>query len=149
MAADPEKRKTFIQSCVDLCKQFGFHGVDLDWEYPAYFEGSSVADRENFAILVTEMSAALHAEDLIFSGAVNCGFDKVETAYDVPAVMAAFDFVNLMSYDFHGYWDDGRWDHRNFTGHNSPLITRAEENNPDHPGYRCGDNATHFDSAVG
>jgi len=136
MAADPAKRKTFIDSVIELCLQFGFDGADLDWEYPAFFEGSSTADRENFALLVTEMGAALRAQNLIFSGAVNVGFDKVEEAYDIDAVMEGFDFVNLMSYDFHGYWDDGRWDHRNFTGHNSPLITRKEENDPNHPGYK-------------
>ena len=59
MAADPAKRKTFIDSVIELCLQFGFDGADLDWEYPAFFEGSSTADRENFALLVTEMGAAL------------------------------------------------------------------------------------------
>ena len=59
MAADPAKRKTFIDSVIELCLQFGFDGADLDWEYPAFFEGSSVSDRENFAVLVKEMGAAL------------------------------------------------------------------------------------------
>ncbi len=67
---------------------------------------------------------------------MNAGFDKVKVAYDVPELMKHFDFVNLMTYDYHGYWDDGRIDHRNFTGHNSPLITREEENGADHPGYK-------------
>jgi GH18 family chitinase len=69
-------------------------------------------NQDNFAALITEMGAALRANSLQFSAAVNAGFDKIDVAYDVPVLMEAFDFVNLMTYDYHGYWDDGRVDHR-------------------------------------
>lgn len=34
MAADPVKRATFISGCQNLINQYGFDGIDLDWEYP-------------------------------------------------------------------------------------------------------------------
>ena len=87
-------------------------------------------------VQVRERPAAGPADDRSRRGRARDQRPALEEAYDIAAVMEGFDFVNLMSYDFHGYWDDGRWDHRNFTGHNSPLITRKEENDPNHPGYK-------------
>jgi chitinase len=31
MAADPEKRKTFVDSVMDFLDVYAFQGVDLDW----------------------------------------------------------------------------------------------------------------------
>jgi GH18 family chitinase len=45
MAADPSLRTIFIDSIVEFCAQFGFEGVDFDWEYPSFFEGSSMDDK--------------------------------------------------------------------------------------------------------
>jgi chitinase len=53
---------------------------------------------------------------------------KADIAYDVPAVVAAMDFINIMDYDYHGAWD-------NFTGHSTPLYGRKEEESVDSPGY--------------
>ena len=40
-------------------EQYGFQGVDLDWEYPvADTRGGKPADTENFVSLVKEMRAA-------------------------------------------------------------------------------------------
>ena len=46
----------------------------------------------------------------------------------MPELNKHFDFMNVMTYDYHGYWKDREeWDHREFTGHNAPLISREEE----------------------
>ena len=46
--------------------------------------------------------------------------DKIgETAYDIKELGNLLDFANVMSYDYHGFWDKK-------TGHHSPI--KAEPN---------------------
>ena len=53
MAADANKRKTFIDSLMPFMDMYGFEGVDLDWEYPGDREGSDPEhDKDNFSVLV-------------------------------------------------------------------------------------------------
>ncbi|PVD37547.1 hypothetical protein C0Q70_00141 [Pomacea canaliculata] len=57
---------------------------------------------------------------LLLSAAVSGGKETVDSAYDVPAIAKALDFINLMTYDFHGSWESN-------AGHNSPLYPRGGE----------------------
>ena len=34
MAKDPVKRATFVSSVVQMLGEYGFDGLDFDWEYP-------------------------------------------------------------------------------------------------------------------
>jgi len=68
-----------------------------------------------------ELRAAFKAEaassgkpELLISAAVAAGTDKIKTAYEIPEMSNALDFINVMTYDFHGAWEKG-------AGHNSPL----------------------------
>jgi len=108
-------RQTFVFSAVSFLREHNFDGLDMDWEYP------KSSDKDNFSALLTELRQAFdyEAEDsgdeaLLLSAAVPVGPDNVRGGYDVPAVAAALDFVNLMAYDFHGKWESQ-------AGHNAPL----------------------------
>ena len=129
MAIDPAKRKTFIESSVKLAETFGFSGVDFDWEYPGSREGADVEhDKEDFSIFVEEFGAALHAKNMLLSAATAADPVKAEIAYDIARITKVFDFINIMSYDYHGGWD-------NFTGLNAPMYHRQEEMDAMHPGH--------------
>ena len=51
---------------------------------------------------------------------VPVGKSKIDDGYDIPAISAGLDFINLMSYDMHGGWET-------VTGHNSPLYAGDQE----------------------
>ena len=52
MAATPDGRATFIQSCIDFARTNGFDGVDIDWEYVGDpTRGGGPQDTENFTAL--------------------------------------------------------------------------------------------------
>lgn len=136
MAIDPVKRRTFINSAVKMAQKYGFSGVDFDWEYPGNREGSDPEhDKEDFSIFVEEFAEALHAANLLLTGATAADPVKAEIAYDIPRITKAMDFINIMSYDYHGGWE-------NFTGVNSPIYGRKEEEADMAMGHRFNMNDT-------
>ncbi len=52
LVADDERRAAFVKNVVKFLRQNNFDGLDLDWEYPAFRDGSKAADKENYASLV-------------------------------------------------------------------------------------------------
>ncbi|CDW54995.1 Acidic mammalian chitinase [Trichuris trichiura] len=121
MAATSSNRAKFISSLVSFLKQNKFDGFDLDWEYP------ESSDKENYLLLCQEILAKFEevaksssTSRLLFTAAVSANPEKVDAGYDVPALAKVLDFVNLMSYDFHGAWETK-------TGINSPLHSRKDD----------------------
>lgn len=95
-----QKRETFAQAIVDLCKEYGFDGIDLDWEHPRV-DGSSGKQYEALVLLLADK---LHQEGLLLSSAVISGATADGTIYyDAAAhtdkVLAAVDWINVMAYD--------------------------------------------------
>ncbi|CAG0897863.1 unnamed protein product [Darwinula stevensoni] len=113
MAADPELRAGFVQSCKEFVLLYDFDGLDLDWEYPS-MRGGSDEDRLNYAALVREMRIAFDDTDLLLTTAVSPNKFTIEDSYDIQALLESMDFLNVMTYDYHGAWE-------NFTHHNAPL----------------------------
>ncbi|TRY79747.1 hypothetical protein TCAL_01968 [Tigriopus californicus] len=107
MAADPERREIFVNSVIKFLDQHNFDGIDLDWEYPgATDRGGTYADKKNFADLVNELSAVLRPRGLLLSAAVSAAKFRIDEGYDVPAISKKLDFINVMTYDLHGFWDN-------------------------------------------
>lgn len=104
LAADPAKRKIFVESVIQLLSKHGFNGLDLDWEYPAK-RGGAPEDKANFVSLIKELKTELNKKGWILTAAIGAGKDTIERAYDLPQISANLDFIHLMTYDFHGSWD--------------------------------------------
>lgn len=126
MAQSPASRRTFINSAVNFLRERHFDGLDLDWEYPANRNGS-IWDKQNFSLLIKELYEAF-IEDarrrnnvrLMLTIAVGAGKQVIDSAYDVPEISRFVDFINIMSYDYHGSWE-------NTTAHSSPLFAGRNE----------------------
>jgi chitinase len=60
MVSTKPNRAAFIESLRDYMDEYGFTGVDLDWEYPGEPKrgGRKLADTRNFSMLLKEMRAA-------------------------------------------------------------------------------------------
>ncbi|XP_003373565.1 chitotriosidase-1 [Trichinella spiralis] len=115
LARNQYARSKFVNSLKEFLRRFNFDGVDLDWEYP------TSADYSHFIILVKDIADAFHYESvttgkpkLLLTAAVTGNEQTAADGYNVQAMAKYFDFVNVMTYDFHGGWEMQ-------TGINSPL----------------------------
>lgn len=78
-------------------KEYGYDGVDIDWEYPA-----SDQDAAFFHSLMLGLRAALRSPTYIISADVApWGGD-----YDFPDTKYIVDYYNIMTYDCAGPWTD-------------------------------------------
>ena len=130
IASDPTKRATFVKSCADFMEQYGFDGIDIDWEYPVSGGPTTgiAADKANYTTLMKEFRAELdrrEAQDrreYLLTIAAPAGPSTLQNL-EIGKLAATLDWINLMSYDYNGSWDKT-------TGHNAPLYRSAADNGP-------------------
>ena len=134
MAKDDTKRALFVESAVNLMKQYNFNGLDIDWEYPivgpqfAYSE-KKFEEATTFLQLLKDLRAKLDEEEAksgehySLSIAVSAAPQNIQ---DLPyeQIHQYLDHINLMSYDLDGAFDDD-------TGHQSPLAHTHGNIDPD------------------
>ncbi|KAI0047878.1 carbohydrate-binding module family 5 protein [Auriscalpium vulgare] len=102
----PSLRATFVSSAVQLIQDYGFDGVDLDFEYPA-----DSAQGQGFASLFTELRAAFtqlqaqkgDSQPYQITVAVSAGSANYANIV-VPQIDSAITYWNLMAYDYAGSW---------------------------------------------
>ncbi|XP_051164101.1 probable chitinase 10 [Leptopilina boulardi] len=123
----PESRKKFISHAVQFIEKYNFDGLDLDWEYPVCWQVDCTkgpkADKEGFTNLVKELSQVLKPKGLLLSTAVSPSKKIINEGYDVSEISKYFDWISIMTYDFHGQWDKK-------TGHVAPLFTLPDDWEP-------------------
>ncbi|XP_046399190.1 acidic mammalian chitinase-like [Ischnura elegans] len=123
MASSKTGRSRFITSVIELLKEHSFDGMDLAWLYPGN-RGGSALDKKNYALLIAELREEFDKESLILTGTLPALYEIVHLGYDIDAVAKNLDFVNVLSYDLHGYWDQQ-------TGLAAPLYYHDKRGIPD------------------
>ncbi|MBC8193152.1 MAG: glycoside hydrolase family 18 protein [Candidatus Marinimicrobia bacterium] len=124
VAAAESRRSRFAQNCVDVIKKYGFHGIDIDWEYPGLeAHNGTPADKENFTLLLQTVRDSLDAHSKLTKRYYPMSFaapasPNVAKGFDAVAISEILDFINIMTYDFNGAWNP-------ISNHNSPLYQPA------------------------
>ncbi len=129
--------KTFAQSAVEFIEKYGFDGVDIDYEYPSSMQDSGHPD--DFPIS-NSRRAGLNASYQVLMKALREALDKAgekagkhymltiaspSSGYllrgmETFQVTQYLDYVNIMSYDLHGAWND-------HVGHNAALFDTGKD----------------------
>ncbi|GAB6018387.1 hypothetical protein CHUAL_000103 [Chamberlinius hualienensis] len=134
MVSEDKNRKKFVKSVMKFLREHKFDGLDLDWEYPTFRDGSRPEDKEGYAKLVEELREAFDNEKL-FSGrkkmllsmAVPAGRQYIDQGYDIPVLAKNLDFFNLLTYDYYTTGDG-------IANHHSALYRVGEYEDWDHHG---------------
>lgn len=120
-------RRTLVASCIDIYLKGNlpvgdgaggpgaavgvFDGIDIDWEFPGGgglpYNSVSPADKTNFTLLLAEFRRQLNqltaqtGRPYALTVAIGAGADKIDNTEPGP-YSQHLDWINLMSYDYHG-----------------------------------------------
>ncbi|KAI4955483.1 hypothetical protein J4E91_001344 [Alternaria rosae] len=122
--ATAKGRQRFASSCVELIRDYGLDGIDVDWEYPTGKEQGrhllallkeirSLMDEYADTLLYGDESGRELKPKFLLTIASPAG-EKNYKHLPLKEIGAVTDFINLMAYDYAGSWD-------NQTGHASNL----------------------------
>ncbi|MHC1723705.1 MAG: glycosyl hydrolase family 18 protein [Aminipila sp.] len=99
IAADDNLRKTFVDNVTTVVQQYGFDGVEIDWEYPKY---STSANYEKTIMQLSERLKPMgKGLSTALPGTGSTDGKKVWEALEgvTDKTLECFDFINLMCYD--------------------------------------------------
>ncbi len=120
VAAADSLRVMFAHSCMWAIREFGFDGIDVDWEFPGLPEHRGTpSDTRYCTLLLRTVRDSLNAYSksigraLLLTAALPAG-QRLAQNFEMKEVADILDFLNIMTYDFTGAWDARSY-------YNSPL----------------------------
>jgi GH18 family chitinase len=114
VSAHPIKRGLFAHAAVLYCLNHNLDGLDIDWEFPKNEE-----DEKNFCLLAKEIREVIQraSRPLLLFTALGASENFLKY-YNLPELHKYFDYISIMTYDYHGPWTA-------LSGHNAPLFGNA------------------------
>ncbi|KAM5540818.1 hypothetical protein V8D89_005462 [Ganoderma adspersum] len=114
----PSKRAAFVKSAVQMVEDYGFDGVDIDYEFP-----ETTTQGAGLASLVTELRTAFNdlqkkkgdSTPYLITAATSAVLPQYKYL-DFKKMDAALNFWNLMAYDYTGSWTSIADDQANLYG---------------------------------
>ena len=110
VAADPQKRARFAHGCIRHIRNYGFDGIDIDWEFPGYVRHNGTPqDRFNFTYLLQTVRDSLAAygkttgRQYLLSASLPAAAGHLPDI-DVQKITPILDYLNIMTYDLFGPW---------------------------------------------
>ncbi|MFA6890107.1 MAG: glycosyl hydrolase family 18 protein [Bacilli bacterium] len=93
IAASDTLRKAFAANAVQLINEYGFDGVDVDWESP------TTAEKVNFTLLMEELYTAVKQNNPnhLVTAAITGGTWQ-PPRYDLENSIQYLDYINVMTY---------------------------------------------------
>lgn len=128
-------RRRFTESAIDLFIRRWpglFDGIDIDWEFPVAggLKGNveRPVDRENFTLLLGELRRQLDAQGAKdgrrYELAIAASARAPEIAnVDLPRIEPLLDFINVMTYDYHGAPGAANFNSPLYAARNDPTPT--------------------------
>ena len=123
VAASADLRRKLVRNLERFCRNNGYDGVDLDWEFPR-----SEEDSRNEVLLVKTLreefnSSPAPAPKWLITKASAAGSWFGQWS-DYEGLARYVDFFNVMTYDFHGEWTG-------HSGHNAALLPGRDTVDPE------------------
>jgi chitinase len=100
MAWNAERREEFADRVERFLVEFGFDGLDFDWEYPTQ-RGGIPEDRENFTLLIKLLRERMELRNRLITVAVGAGSYLFNVAYDPKGLCEHANLLFIMGYDLH------------------------------------------------
>lgn len=95
-----EKIEILGEEILQMCREYDFDGIDIDWEHPRLKSGTY----KQYEALILYLSERLHKQgklltSAVLSGATWDGQIWEDSACHTDKVFAAVDWLNVMTYD--------------------------------------------------
>ena len=108
LLADPARRAAHIQQLLPLVDAQGYDGIDIDYEYFAFSDGSGTwaSTRPAWVAFISELGAALADRDKYLTVAAPPQFNAANDStsgywvYDWPGISPHIDSMRVMTYDY-------------------------------------------------